>query len=181
MDTDLKNPCHKFWTCLCPLRRYRGRQILLQPCALSILGEVLCLCLLSVIGSFDTKHQHQTTECVCFSVHKTGCPQPSGKAEWGRHSDIGLFLLPSRPAASVSCMSRTFSHIVFAAQCTVSLHSKMCCKATTIRQSPISQEMRHKQSFWLLKAFYDIHIKHLVSMKALTGFIWLTLRSTVWL
>jgi hypothetical protein len=109
----------------------RAKVIPIQPRALSILDEAFCLCLLPVIGSFDTKHQHQTTMCVCVSVHKTVCPQPSGKAEWERYSDVGLFLLPSSRTAPVSRKNRAWYHIVRVEQRTDFTQHKTYCATST--------------------------------------------------
>ena len=99
-------------------------QILFQPCALSILGKVLCLCLFHVIGSFDAKHQHPTT--VCLSVQN-----PAPAAKWRhllKHPDVGLFLLPSSRnwRLYIKHIQNLFSYCSCRAMHTVRQHRPHC-------------------------------------------------------
>jgi hypothetical protein len=89
-----------------------GVQILFQPCALSILGKVLCLCLFLVIGSFDTQSQHQKTTRarVCVCVYVRACSNPCVPAakwqNWLKHLHVGLFLLLSSRTVAL-CINHT--------------------------------------------------------------------------
>ena len=115
-------------------------QILFQPCAMSILGKVLCLCLLLVIGSFDAKHQHPTTACVPVQ-NPCARSKVASLTETSRCRFVSI-AIKSQTGASISATFRISSHIASVEQC------KLFDRTThTVLQGAVSHAVRHKQSF----------------------------------